>query len=403
MSPSMIAPFDLLLAGWAAWAQDDLPLLNTRIEQQQTTPVALVAALRPWIQQLHEQLDDMDGPLDTWEARRLIQLVGFGVSSLEKHYQDRGYAAGYGLAQLPDVERLLMQLAVIAKHPPRDTHYTYWLWNNDSQPLTFTGDSQEAFFNQVVNLTHALHTAACDALRPLSYGTVSLTAPSGLEALQYAAANIKAAYEHFRAFMVKGAEGQRSMEPAFFMTRMRTYLPTYPVQGVTWGGVNAANLAAQMQLDYRIGTIDGEYANTVYGRLRYLTVEDQQAVEWDMELPSLAEVFLRRLRLSAAAVLECAEGELARHLAAQAAPMQQALVAYRALVVAAANLTAMHWALIQNYLVKPAEKLSVEAKASMAVRPDIGTGGKSHAETEAIMHMRRRHPLVGKLIGCVEA
>ncbi len=194
---------------------------------------------------------------------------------------------------------------------------------------------------------------------------------------------------------------RRSMEPRFFMTRMRTYLPTYPVDGESWGGVNAANLAAQMQMDYLIGTTDEQYAETVRKRHRYLIPEDWHALEVDMALPSVADVLLQQLELTPQEVITCNSPALAAHIVKQSPELQGSLTAYADLFHAAGKLTAMHWALIKNYLDKEAAKLSPEERARLPVPPDHGTGGASHAETMAIRDMRREHPVLKQLVDCI--
>ena len=211
--------------------------------------------------------------ISRWEARKLIQLAGFLVSSVERHFQAAGAAPGSGLSRLPGVDHMLRELARVAQHPPRDSHYTYWLWNTGGdKPLTFTGDPQEVFFQRAVCVTDWLHNASCDAVRPICQGYIPVASNDAATALHQAAQNTVTLHRHFQAFMEKDAvePTRRSMEPWFFMTRMRTYLPTYPIQGESWGGVNAANLAAQMQIDYLIGTIDEKYTDIVQGRRRYL-------------------------------------------------------------------------------------------------------------------------------------
>lgn len=393
-------PFSLgdYLTQLEAWTRDELPHFNCQIEDGEVSVEELIAVYRPWVDELHS---DLGGWLDRWQARRLIQMLGFGVSSIERHLRGRGQESGSGLAQFPYAENLLVHLAGIACHPPRDSHYTYWLWNDNPNPLTFTGNQQEVFFNRVVNNTALLHGFSCDAVRPICQGNLSITSPETVEAMRLAADNTLHLYEQFRSFMHKNADGQRQMEPDFFMTRMRTYLPTYPIGGSEWGGVNAANLAAQMQMDYLIGTIKPAYHEVVHNRFCYLTHEDQVALSADMELPSLLDVFLVRLRLSPEQVEQTDKSTLKAYIATQPTALQNALIAYKDLVNAAARLTAMHWSLIHNYLVRPARNLTPEERIKLAVQPDEGTGGASHAETEAIMNMRREHPIVWKLIEAV--
>lgn len=376
------------------WVRDELPGLNAAVEMDVLEPEALVEDFRSLIARLAPDY------LSRWQARQHLQLIGFGLSSIEKHFRECGHPPGYALAQFDGLETLLLKLGDLAAHPPRDSHYTYWLWNDGS--LSFTGDPQETFFYDMVCLTHVLHSESLDAIRPLCTGNVPLDHASVVERLQETAANLAQLHTGYRAFMQRGPDGQRNMEPVFFMRRMRTYLPTFPIGGMEWGGVNAANLAVQMQIDYLIGAVNDDYAHVVEGRWRYLTVEDQAALALDMQLPSLLDVLLCAMHMTPDTLLSRPVQDVARCIAELTAPEQDALAAYRDIVVNAGKLTAMHWALIQNYLVKPSQQLSPEEKAKMAVSPDEGTGKASHAETEAIMRMRREHPHAWKLVDAVE-
>jgi hypothetical protein len=336
-------------------------------------------------------------------ARKAIQLIGFAVSSLERHFRSEGAASGSTFQLFNGLEPLLVHLSKIAEHPPRDTHYTYWLWNKGEQPLTFTGDSQEIFFNHAVNHTDELHTASCESLRPICEGNVQVDATEGLEAIQQAAENNLILHEHFRSFMAKDeVHNHRAVEPAFFMKRMRTYLPTYQIGGAEWTGVNAANLAAQMQLDYLVGVVVKDYKQTVESRLAYLTDEDRIALIYDLSLRSVGQLLLDKLQISVENLAQQDTFALTAHLFTLSRKLQRALIAYKDLVNACGRLSAIHWALIQNYLIKEAARLSPEEKLKLAVSPDQGTGGKTHAQTEAIMRMRRQHPVLGLLTTATE-
>jgi hypothetical protein len=78
--------------------------------------------------------------------------------------------------------------------------------------------------------------------------------------------------------------------------------------------------------------------------------------------------------------------------------VQDALHAFGHLFEDTGGLTAFHWALIQNYLVKPAARLTPEQRAALPVSPDEGTGKHSHADTMRIRDMRRLHPVGIKLV-----
>ncbi len=385
-----------LLVQLEEWVRKDMPKINNAIERQEIQPQALIDAFRPWSKKILQELEP--ATLSRDQARHAIQLIGFGIGSAERHFQSLHIPAGAALAQCTGIEDITSHLAMIAAHPPRDTHYTYWLWNNRS-PLTFTDDPQEVFFNRAVNHTHELHTASSDLIRQICESEVSILSTDARKIIQTAAENNMTLHEHFRSFMTKEPEsGHRAVEPRFFMTRMRTYLPSYPIKGTDWNGVNAANLSAQMQIDYLIGTTMDDYEKTVRARFKYMTDEDRTNLEYDMALPSLFDIFLHQMSITRNELSVLNVETLAGLIAVQSTTFRQNLASYMDLVYACGRLTSIHWALIQNYLVKASANLSSEDRARLPVSPDRGTGGKTHEETETIMRMRKHHPLITKLM-----
>ena len=381
------------------WVYQQLPTLNTAIESDTATLEDLLAVLQPLLRDFSAAVE----PALPWtsrdQARALLQVLGFCVSAVEKHSQEQHHPPGTGLARLPGIAELLVRLGATAQHPPRDSHYTYWLQNAGPAPFTFTGDPQEVVFNQAVNHTHTLHTLSANALRPLCGGDIDVTRSTAHDALYYAAGNMLTIRQRFLYFMAYLDDvNRRAMEPLFFMTRMRTYLPTYPIGGVVWHGVNAANLAAQIQVDFLIGTVDEDYHYTVADRFRYLTMEDHRAVQDDMALPSLADRILDQLGLTRDTLAALPPTGLAARIAQMPEELRDGIAAYKVLVKAAAQLTATHWMLIQNYLVKASKDLTSAQRDRLPVKPDEGTGKASHEQTRRIMEMRRAHPLVSKLI-----
>ena len=386
-----------LLSELKEWVRKEIPKINNLIDQQELPAEALVGAFRPWTVRILQELDPT--MLSKDDARLAIQVIGFGVGSVERHFQTAHEPAGTGLGRFGSLGDFLLAVANVAEHPPRDSHYTYWLWNNDTLPLTFTGDPQEIFFNRAVNHTHELHTSSCNQLRPISEGQVSVMDPDAMQIITTVAQNTMILHEHFRSFMLKDkVSGLRSMEPHFFMTQMRTYLTTYPINGVDWSGVNAANLVAQMQIDYLTGTTVEDYEKTVRARFKFLTREDRTSLEADMALPSLLDLFLRQIGLTRTDLNGMESATLTSLITTQPTAFKRNLASYIDLVHACGRLTSIHWALIQNYLVKASAQLSPNERDRLAVAPERGTGGKTHAQTEAIMWMRSRHPIIAKLM-----
>lgn len=79
------------------------------------------------------------------DARKAIQGLGFIISSLERHMQARGFEAGEGLASVDGARDLFLTLSEMSGHPPRDSLYTFSLWNTGDSVITFSGNPQENY------------------------------------------------------------------------------------------------------------------------------------------------------------------------------------------------------------------------------------------------------------------
>lgn len=390
----------ILLTEFENWVIANIPTINNRIENDNLSPAELVKAVTPWISRIRNILG-ANIHIQRMDARKLIQLLGFCASSIERHYQ-RHSPPGTGLGQISHLEDILICLGQAGDHPPRDTHDSYWI-RNEEHRLSFTGSPEESIFNTVVTGTDKLQRASCDALRPICQG-VSITSRQAVLALECVTRNTYAAHELYQSFMKMGADNHRGMSTEFFMKRMRTYLPSYPIKGSpwsSWGGVNAANLTSQMQVDYLTGLVNKEYADIVRSRYRYLTDEELESLTFDMTLPSISELLIWGLGFNTPnEVSKLSRTQLTHHIAKQPDEMKAVLWAYKRMFKAISQLTAYHWSLIVNYLQKPAAKLTPEELKTFAVPPTRGTGGKSHEETLKIMKMRRDHPIATKLTDC---
>jgi hypothetical protein len=372
-----------------------LSKLNNEIDAGSAKPDALVAAFLPLLREVQEKIGSLIRTRD--EALMLIQLLGFWISSIERHSQ-RYAPPGSGIAQLPGAEDILAELGQIAKHLPRDSHVTYWIKNDTDTPLTFTGDRQEVNFNRAVNGINRSRIESNNALRDICRGDILLTSATALAALESATKN---EWDILKLYQALWKHDTGGITPVFFMKQMRTYLTSYPIKGTLWSGANAANLPSQMQFDYLYGTVNVEYVHTVESRWRYLTPEDQEALKTDMSLPSVTERVLEHLGLTAQDVEKMSMYALAAHIAFAPIAAQTALIPYSKLFKAIHQATAYHFGLIKSHLIDAAKKLTPEEKAQLSVSPERGTGGKSHEETKAIMLMRSKHPVASKIATAV--
>jgi hypothetical protein len=385
------------------WVKNELPRWNNNIIEKRKNVDEFIAEVRPWARVVIQQFGADETAVNLWQARQAIQLLGFTVCSAERHFQALGFPAGSGLASLPGVEELLFRLSKIGKTPPVLSHYGYWLENLGKQRLSFTGDPQELVFNTVVVNTDRLYNATLDPLRQICTGKLEISSPRAVRALQYTKMNLEEAHEEFKRFMEKNPyDGKRAMEPIFFLMNMRLYLVKIPVYGEPWAGVNAANMASQMQLDYLLGCVYPWYEGVVASRWKYMTKEDQEDLEKDKNTPSVFQRILEPLGLTPETILTVSTEQIQATLSEQPPNYFVALLMFLNAVGELGRLSAYHWQLIQTYIVKIAKSLSTEQKAGMPVNPDLGTSGvMTHEETFKIGEMRWQHQGIEKLASCL--
>jgi len=386
------------------WFKDILPGLNLDVDLGHVSLEDFVLVVRQIVVELREQTrgyHPMD-ELGVREARRQLQLLGFIMSSCEKHFQDHGHRSGEGIKQLVYAEELCTKLALIAGHPPRDSAYTYWIWNSPEEALTFTGNPQEMLFHRTINRSDDLFNRCCRILRQICSGDVSLSSDTARDLLNHATDHLLEAKTLFLSLMTYTDESRstRRLEPAFFMRELRTYLIPYPIHGKTWAGVSAANLASPMQLDYLIGTVNDTYVSHTTNRFEYLPMEYVNELKTDMTNPSLLDLILHELNLTKVEVMRLDCNSLRSRLR-QNSDLIDVLNAFKSLIDATATLTASHWALINNYLIKPSARLSLDERKQLTVDPSVGTSGMTMEEVKDTRDMRRQHPLVMRVMECI--
>jgi hypothetical protein len=378
----------------------ELPTLNTAVELKRSPMGVLVVQALPVVTDAVAEARSRIGRIDRGAALEYLQLLGFVLSSVERHSQAAGSKPGEGKAQLGLLDDLLIDLGRVAQHPPRDTDTTYW-YRNRQALLSFTGDAQEAHFNFIVNLQREVQSAACRLLRPICLQEMSVSSPEAADALRRAADGLERMVDGYRSFTEPGPDGTPRFSPGFFMRSMRTYLVTYPVGDETWAGPNAANLVANMMLDYMAGVTEPWYAEVVQTRWRYLTRADQIELEAEMKCVSLTERVIHALGFDASQILSTETETLARCIAASTVNVKQVLCAYYLLMAPITQGAGVHFRLIKDYLIRNSASLTPAEQKSLPVNPGHGTGGMDHDKTRAIMQMRQKHPVVSKLIAAI--
>jgi hypothetical protein len=385
--------FNRNLSKLQEWDRTELPRINTAIESGQD-PGTLLAETTPFLEELHAS---MPAQLHIWTARALIQAVAFPVSSAEHHFQSRArQIPGVGKSLICRAEEILVAAGGFARKVGRDSAYETWLWNRSNSALGFTLDPSEGVFRNLVLLTYDLEAESTAALRRVCSGEVDPLSFEAAELYSLVAANARQLSAAYRSLTEVGPDGEFRLSQRFFAEVMRQYYVRYPVGGVMYSGTNAAYIAPVISLDYQLGWTVPWYDEVAHQAFLYLTEEDLEVLREDMATPSVISRIYDRLHPFKYVSADPATAERRWVLLAvgkQPLAARQALVAYSDAIVQNRKLTAIHWSLIHAYLIKPAQQRQESRDSEGGIPPEVvsherGTGGRTHAETRAIMEMR---------------
>jgi hypothetical protein len=378
------------------WLRNTMPQLNTQILERKMEPSVLKERVQSFV-------DEYPGivHLDREGKRKALQYLGFAISSLERHVQDRGGAAGQALASLTNAESILIDLGNHLGHPPRDSLYTFGLWNRGPNSITFSGDSQEALFIDVINISIDHIENAGDLVRPIAKGLISLDDPTSIGMLSTAETHVELARKQFLRYLRKKEKSKEyTFKTSFFRDVMRQYNCDWIIAGEKWGPPTAANAVDQFQLDFIMGTVNEKYEAHIRERYKYFTSEDQDALDRDIQGKSLLSLIRDNLQLTDTQLESIEPEKLAAILSSQSKQKVQFIDHYVKLVQKTGTLSAMHWNLIRNYLIKPNEEEEIKKKG--AVDNTKGGSGMEFPELQEIREMRRSFPQVNSLLMGIE-
>jgi len=383
-------PFSQNLRQLQEWDRIELPRINAAIESGQD-PGTLLAETTQLFEQLHAS---MPAQLDLWTARTVIQAVAFPVSSVEHHFQSKArQIPGVGKSLMCFAEELLVAAGRFARKVGRDSAYETWLWNRSSLPLGFTLDPSECVFRELVLLTYDLEAESTAALRRICSGEVDPLSTEAAEIYSQVAANAQRLSAAYRSLTERGPDGEFRLPRRFFAEVMRQYYVSYPVGGVVLSGTNAAYIAPVISLDYQLGWTEPWYDEIARHAFLYLTEEDLEVLRDDMAMPSIISKIYDRLhplRYEPAGPATVERRWVLLAISEQPSALS-ALMAFSDAIVQNRKLTAVHWSLIHAYLINTGRQESHDPAGSPAhevVSRQRGTGGRTHAETKAIMEMR---------------
>jgi hypothetical protein len=345
------------------------------------------------LQAAHPFIYEMGQP----QARELLRRLGFVVSSLEYHLRRNGESL-HALQLLGGVEEVLINLGKLARHIPRDSHYTVWLWNTGLDSIRFTTDPQEKAFAFAVTETDRLHSDSCMAIREICRAPEIFATPDAVQLLRRGEANTHEICGMYQTFRKPHQAGE--LTPDFFMCRLRTMLLAYEVGGAMHSGPNAANVASQVSLDFLTGFAAPSYFQQwALKRMQHMVPEDYFTVTMDArQTIDLATICLAHLGISSDVFVSLTESEIAHLIWQQPACLRSAVAAYAAFAKEQIRLSGIHFSLIKSHLIHAQQRLTPEQQAKLPVQPDRGTGHTDHKDTFSIFEMRHNHPVISRLI-----
>lgn len=373
---------DVFFSNIEWWLQHELPQLNNAAGSDPSAIGKLKTVTREFITAFPRL-----NTIGITEARSAIKYIGFLVSSLELHSQDVGNAAGSALSEIEGAEKLLTGLAAIAKHPPRDSLYTFALWNH-SPTITFSGDPQETLFVDVVRQsTNELFNCG-NCIRQIRHAHDA----DDLRSLKEADGHIDATRQQFIRFLRTDDNGRPALTAEFFANIMRQYNCKWVLAGQEWGGPTAANCAPYISIDFLLGAADSEYNQHTLERFRYLTDEDQMMLDCDMKSMSLAEGLHRKIGKDQSEFLSAGNDEIASLLVANR-DVYEFTVAFNQLAEKFSQLSGLHYGLINKFFKSESE---ADQEKTVAVDNTRGTSGMSFPDVWKIRQMRRTSPVLTK-------
>lgn len=376
----------------------ELPQMNAEIDAAGATPRPIVDSWASWFESLTRLVIDATRTITREQAFSLVQIADFPIGSIERHAQRAGDDPGVGKNTVPDIDIALLALARIAGLPtPRGGVATYWLRNDEHEPLSFTGTRGEAAFTRAVIEVNRRQAYAYALMHPLCAGTLLATSDEGIARLQDAAVNAASVRETLLELWRKDDAGERTLPVEVFTCMLRTYLTPYPVGGVMYGGPNAANIPGQIQHDLAVGVLAPFYREKVIAeRLVYLDAKDCADVVAALSHPSVLDRILETLALTKTEVTTYSNEMLVARLGAR----PEAVPAVRAFIDLArgcGRTWGTHLSQINTYLKKADREVPEDRLRDLPVSPSEGTGGHTHDQTERLMRMRHDDAVVRAL------
>jgi len=396
------------------WTREKLSFCNDQILQS-ATPQLLIEQFVASGVQLAEQCKSALSELKKQDQATGVNVVGnlgMFVSSCVRH----------GISEndhrLTSVIEVLRDLGQHFQHPPRESLYTYVIFNEpDSQGRfkAFTTSPDEQNF---IRLTRAGVQACGRALKEVAQ--LDINEPQdAVVRLHRAVDALKEYKETFVSFLRPGNGSPPSVNPDVFFDHLRHFFPVLEIGGTKYGPPSAAYMSAIMELDLRLGQSDEFQKQHTRARLAYFLPPERESLEQALNGNSL----LVQLLGSDAAKASVASVKDNLH----ARGLTEVAKALLAVCEQSATAASAHWGLVNNYLVQPKKTRDVpqstgnsygdhseptisgcpmhKMTAAMGcpvagvspkqiVDPSKGASGMSFEQVRHLRYLRKNHPLV---------
>ncbi len=361
-----------------------LPSLNNAVLRGELSPESFLDAIREPVSKL-VSASELERSRDG--ARMLLGQFGMLLNSAERHIQAAGAAPGAALAQFTGADSALLHLGKVGQHPPRDSAYTYWMWNRAG--YSFTGDRQEHLFQEtVISIVEGVD----DISRLLRFvASTPLTSPDSIRYMK-TAVELQEVNHHLLGNLAKHDPAMRApvFSGYFFTYNMRTWLTSFPVGGTVWPGTSAANFAEFWESDLRL-TAQEFYRTYIEGRIHTVPDEEQSRVRTVMMEATIEDRILSKLGINGTQALTLDDATI--HGLIHVAGISEFLAVLDRYVTITTNWTRAHVALVGKKLDETA-RAGTHVTGKVVVDPNRGTGGGDWRKELADIFGMRANPTI---------
>lgn len=255
-----------------AWTRERLPLLNGAILESNDSFVTvdgLIAEGSAFAARLYSVVNT-EG-LHLAEGYQIIGDLGMFVASCQRH----------GVSckdwRLQPTMHLLRQLGTTFHHPPRDSFYTYIVFNKPDKRGRYKAFSHLRDEQEFIRLTREAlghYERLRDHLRAITL--------ADLASAQVEIGNAVGAVQEYKRTLISFFNDKRNgprVRPDIFWNCLRDYFSSFQEVGDTLGPASAAYSSVFMEVDLIVGFSDEAQRTHTVKRTDYLLPKDRADVE----------------------------------------------------------------------------------------------------------------------------